>query len=169
MVSYTYNSFYCVMAGCLFTNGSVVLCGFQPKLGKISGFGGASKPFETPFETAIRETLEELLGVSEVPHELIAKMPHCDRHIAYPAYTCFLYSFDDLETILRRARRYYVTSEYYAEFPSTIGELILRRHISEGMEVTDLFLSPTDTGSTMCKSFQKDLNTISDICLNNMD
>lgn len=156
-------------AGCMFTNGRVVLGGFQPKISKISGFGGVSKPYETPFETAIRETLEEILGVSEVPHELIARMPQCDRHIAYPAYTCFLYSFDDLETILRRARRYYVTSDYYAEFPATIGELILRRNKSEGMEVTDLFLSPTDTTIAMSKSFQKDLNTIAGICLNNTD
>jgi 8-oxo-dGTP pyrophosphatase MutT (NUDIX family) len=156
-------------AGCMFTNGRVVLAGFQPKISKISGFGGASKAYETPFETAIRETLEELLGVTEVPHEVIAKMPECIRHIAYPAYTCFLYSFDDLETILRRARRYYLTSEYYVDFPTTVGDLVLRRHISEGMEVTDLFLTPLNTNTVLCKSFQKDLATVSEICLNNTE
>jgi 8-oxo-dGTP pyrophosphatase MutT (NUDIX family) len=158
-----------VAAGCMFTNGRLVLAGFQPKISKISGFGGTSKHYETPFETAIRETLEELLGVTDVPHEIIAKMPECSRHIAYPAYTCFLYSFDDLETILRRARRYYLTSEYYADFPTTVGDLVLRRHISEGMEVTDLFLTPMNTNIVTCKSFQKDLATVSDICLNNTD
>jgi len=158
-----------VAAGCMFTNGRLVLSGFQPKISKISGFGGTSKHYETPFETAIRETLEELLGVTDVPHEIIAKMPECSRHIAYPAYTCFLYSFDDLETILRRARRYYLTSEYYVDFPTTVGDLVLRRQVSEGMEVTDLFLTPMNTNIVTCKSFQKDLVTVSEICLNNTD
>ena len=153
------------MAGCMFTDGRIVLAGFQPKMGKISGFGGGAKPYETPFETAIRETLEELLGVSEVPHELIAKMPEGGRHISYPAYTCFLYSFDDLETILRRSRRYYVMSPYYSDFPVTIGDLILKRDPAAEGEVTRLFLLPTDTDFLLCKSFQKDLKAISDICL----
>jgi len=147
-------------AGCMFTNGIVVLAGFQPKIGKISGFGGVGKEPETPHETAIRETLEELLGVSSVPYELIAKMPECNRHIAYPSYTCFLYSFDDLDTILRRARRYYVTSPYYSEFPTNVSELILNRDYHDGMEVTDLFMMPTNTEVEISKSFQKDLKAV---------
>ena len=149
-------------AGCMFTDGRAVLTGFQPKFSKISGFGGMSKPYESPFETAVRETLEELLGVSEVPYELIAKFPECKRHIAYPAYTCFIYNFDDLETILRRARRYYLTSEYYSEFPTDIGSLILNRQFVEGMEVTDLFLMPVNTNVPISRSFQKDLNAVED-------
>jgi 8-oxo-dGTP pyrophosphatase MutT (NUDIX family) len=149
----------------MFTNGHIVLAGFQPKIGKVSGFGGKSKPYETPFETAIRETLEELLGVAGVPHELVAKMPEGERHIAYPSYTCYLYSFDDLETILRRARRYYVTSPYYSDFPVTIGDLILKRDPTSEAEVTQLCLIPTDTDLHLCRSFQKDLKAISDICL----
>ena len=150
------------MAGCMFTDGRVVLTGFQPKISKISGFGGSAHLHETPFETAIRETLEELLGVKDVPYELIAKMPTCARHIAYPSYTCFLYGFDDLDTILRRARRYYETSEYYNEFPTSVGDLILLRQFVEGMEVTDLFLMPVDTNVTLSKSFQKDLSAVAD-------
>ena len=157
------------MAGCMFTDGRVVLTGFQPKISKLSGFGGSAHLHEAPFETAIRETLEELLGVKNVPYELIAKMPTSLRHIAYPAYTCFLYGFDDLETILRRSRRYYLTSPYYSDFPVTIGDLILKRDPAAKGEVTRLFLLPTDTDVLLCKSFQKDLKAISDICLDNND
>ena len=150
------------MAGCMFTDGHIVLAGFQPKISKMSGFGGKSLENETPFETAIRETLEELLGVRNVPYELIAKMPPCERHIAYPAYTCFVYNFDDLETILRRARRYYITSDYYSKFPTEVGELILQRQSVEGMEVEELFLIPASTRIAVSRSFQKDISAVED-------
>ena len=149
-------------AGCMFTNGQVVLAGFQPKIGKISGFGGAKINDEMPYETAIRETLEELFGFENIPYELIAKMPIVDRHIAYPSYTCFLYNFDDLDTILRRARRYFLTSPYYVDFPTNISELILNRQYSDDtMEVTQLFLIPTDSNIVVSRAFQKDLDAVS--------
>ena len=47
-------------AGCIFTNGTHVLAGFQPnkKSPAISGFGGKRHGTETFTQTALRETLE---------------------------------------------------------------------------------------------------------------
>jgi hypothetical protein len=151
-------------AGCMFTDGRIVLAGFHPKLGKISGFGGMKIDDETPHQTAMRETLEELFGFKDIPHDIIARMPVVDRHIAYPSYTCFLYSFDDLDTILRRAKRYFDSSSpYYPEFPTNLSELILKRtYENETMEVTELFLISTNTDVRMSRSFQKDLNAVSE-------
>lgn len=54
-------------AGIVFTNGKVVLAGYQRKIRNgreistfISGIGGATEEGETPLQTAIRETVEEI-------------------------------------------------------------------------------------------------------------
>ena len=51
----------------MFTDGIRVLAGRQNKSGKIGGFGGKSHGGESRTETALRETIEELFGILDVP------------------------------------------------------------------------------------------------------
>lgn len=143
-------------AGCMFTDGARVLGGYQTKTGKISGFGGKSIEGETPIQTALRETLEELFGVVEVPAELIDKLPVSEHRIEYPQYTCFIYSFTDLERFLRRSKRCLVRSPFYEEFPETIGDLLFCRTAKGAGEVGELYLLPA--GNTpVAGSFRRDM------------
>jgi 8-oxo-dGTP pyrophosphatase MutT (NUDIX family) len=53
-------------AGCIFTDGNLILAGYQPKGPYISGIGGSSFDGEEPIVTAMREVMEELLGISGI-------------------------------------------------------------------------------------------------------
>ena len=140
----------------MFTDGIRVLAGYQTKTRKIGGFGGKSHDAESRAETALRETIEELFGVIDVPAELIRKLPISQNTIEYPEYTCFVYNFDDLQTFIRRAGRYINSSPLYSVFPTTVWELLQNRIFSESAEVGELYLIPTD-GYKMCRSFERDL------------
>jgi len=140
----------------MFTDGVRVLAGYQTKTGKIGGFGGKSHPAESRTETALRETIEELFGIMDVPAELIAKLPISQSTIEYPEYTCFIYNFDDLQTFIRRAGRYINSSPVYAVFPTTVWELVQNRIFSDSAEVGELYLIPTER-YPMSRSFERDL------------
>jgi hypothetical protein len=140
----------------MFTDGIRVLAGIQTKSGKIGGFGGKSNPAESRTETALRETIEELFGILDVPAELIKKMPISQNTIEYPEYTCFVYNFEDLQTFIRRAGRYINSSPLYTVFPTTVWELVQNRIFSESVEVGELYLMPTEK-YTMSRSFERDL------------
>ena len=140
----------------MFTDGIRVLAGYQTKTRKISGFGGKSHVGESRIETALRETIEELFGITDVPADLIRKLPISENTIEYPEYTCFVYNFDDLQTFIRRAGRYINSSPLYAVFPGTVWELVQNRMFSEAVEVGELYLIPTDA-YTLSRSFERDL------------
>ena len=140
----------------MFTDGIRVLAGRQTKTGKIGGFGGKSHGGESRTETALRETIEELFGVLDVPAELVKKLPISQSTIEYPEYTCFVYNFDDLQTFTRRAGRYINSSPLYAVFPTTVWDLLQNRMVSDSAEVGELYLLPTEN-YTMSRSFERDL------------
>lgn len=139
----------------MFTDGIRVLAGYQNKSGKIGGFGGKSLAGESRIETALRETIEELFGVTDVPAELISRLPISQNIIEYPEYTCFVYNFEDLQTFIRRAGRY-INSPMYAVFPKTAWELVQNRILLDSAEVGELYLMPTEH-YTMSRSFERDL------------
>ena len=58
------------MAGIMFTNGSLVLSGYSQHKNKLTGIGGKKENNELPYETALRETMEELFELKEIPTEL---------------------------------------------------------------------------------------------------
>lgn len=142
-------------AGCMFTDGIRVLAGYQTKLGKIGGFGGKAHDGESRNETALRETIEELFGITDVPADLIAKLPRSSNYIEYAEYTCFVYNFDDLQTFIRRAKRY-INSPLYAIFPESVWDLIQHRMLSSSAEVGELYLMPTEKYG-MSRAFERDL------------
>jgi len=141
----------------MFTDGIRVLAGYQTKLEKIGGFGGKSHPGESRIETALRETIEELFGVVDVPVDLLAKLPRSDNYIEYPEYTCFVYNFDDLQTFIRRTGRY-VNTPFYSTFPETVWDLIQKRVFPIDAEVGELFLIPAgEQHQVVSRAFQRDL------------
>ncbi len=152
-----------INAGCLFTDSRHVLAGFQPNKPKkiISGFGGKAEGNEITFQTAWRETLEELF---EIPQEkillLIQEIP---IYISYSKsytngnYTVFVYSFDDLLTLLQLCKTKHIVSPIYNTFPTELFELILFRQPKNVSEVQQLTLLP-GAFSTIDPFLMKDIS-----------
>ena len=120
-------------AGCLFTNGTHVLAGYQ---GCISGIGGKAEEGEEPQTTALREMLEEIFGI-KFDIEKIRLTPQ--KIIVKNAYTIFVYSFDDLEAMCDVLQG--MESPFYTKIPTTVWELVLKRLPNES-EVRALCLLP---------------------------
>ena len=120
-------------AGCLFTDGKHILAGYQPhkKSPSLSGFGGNREEGETAFwETAIRETLEELFEPAEkIPMHICWKLYGSLKtkgviRDKLNNYVILVYDFKDLEMILKFAERHRFSSLVYDKLPRTIPELL---------------------------------------------
>lgn len=137
-------------AGCVFTNGSLVLAGYQPKKKNpvISGLGGGRKKGELPITTAIRETLEELfhINIKKIPHDLLIRLQrHPSEKIVWNgSYVMYVYSFQQLEEILGFCIAAGITSPLYTTLPTTLTDLLLNRkpHPQGKAEVSHLCLLP---------------------------
>jgi hypothetical protein len=134
-------------AGCVFTDGKHVLCGYQPqkKSPGISGIGGMKNMGETYLETAFRETVEELFHVKELPKGLLSElgmMLHPRKMKLSKGYIQVFFSFHDLELLLKICKKKGVTSPLYSKVPKTLEELIQQRQISESAELSHLCLLP---------------------------
>ena len=132
------------MAGIVFKTETHVLMGYQPDKAMISGIGG--KPFELEplIHTAFRETIEELFGVKP-SYCLIASLSEIFNtagSVQNGGYTMFVLSFDDLLRFMSHVQASVQTSPYYAEFPQSIHDLLLRRRTPTDAEVTHLALIP---------------------------
>ena len=151
-------------AGCLFTDGKHVLAGYQPhkKNPVITGIGGTSKEGEQPFDTAIREMLEELFELERIPADLIkdVKLIIPRKRIVIDKYTIFAYSFDDLYIIMQLVCNHTCKSRIYNELPTNLLELISdRKWNSRRQEITDLALLPLVSNLSISKEFINDVNS----------
>lgn len=122
-------------AGCLFTNGTHVLAGYQK--GCISGIGGKAEEGEEPQATALRETLEEIFGIHGFDIEKIRLTPQ--KIIVKNSYTIFVYSFEDLENMCGVLQD--IVSPFYTKIPTIVWDLITRR-LPVDSEVRALCLLP---------------------------
>ena len=135
-------------AGTVFTNGRVVLGGYQGYGGDnyISGVGGKREGDETFWETAIRETIEELLHVRAVPKDVILQFYYTcvPQNIGKnEGYILLQHSFEDLEILLSLVKAAGIISPIYQNFPMTVMELVLNRRIGTMKpELTHLVLLP---------------------------
>jgi len=116
-------------SGCLFTNGTHVLAGWQK--GSLSGFGGKMEAGESYIETAWRETLEELFELApkliQMVIPIILERTTYSKIIRQDQYTAFVYSFKDLEKVLMILKAHRVVSPLYRRFPITVSELVFGR------------------------------------------
>jgi len=116
-------------SGCLFTNGTHVLAGWQK--GSLGGFGGKMEAGESWIETAWRETLEELFELAPKPIQtvipIILERTKNSNIIRQDQYTAFVYSFKDLEKVMSILKTHHVVSPLYRRFPITVSELVFGR------------------------------------------
>jgi len=144
-------------AGCIFTDGNLILAGYQPKGPYISGIGGSSFDGEEPIVTAMREVMEELLGISVHNTVLIylIKLKY-KKQIVNNNYTIFVYDFKDLENMLYTLNNFKYKSPLYKVFPKNIEELVFGR-IEANVEISHLCILPLKSDLKIDKHFISDL------------
>ena len=138
MVKYT-------AAGTLFTNKKVILAGYQPKLGSISGIGGMKEEGEKYKQTAIRETIEELFHVKKVPKKLIKeiiKTVEIEKIVKNESYKILIYNFRSLKKILKIIKDHGIKSPLYKKIPLTLSTLLLNRKSISTSEIRQLVILP---------------------------
>ncbi len=166
-------------AGCMFTNGTTLLAGYQKKKGKsiISGLGGSRQGEETFMETALRETIEELFDIEDIDPVFLEKLTKFlrPRDVIFMEvedwgiYITVIYSYSDLEKLLdfTHKSKSVKRSSLYKTFPDTICKLLLNRIIPTGSppEITHLTLVPLDStiaNATISPDFLEDITKIGD-------
>ena len=133
------------MAGIFFTDANLFLCGYSQHKNKITGIGGKKENNELPYETALRETLEELFEFHNIPFELTNELNaslRFDNVISSKSYTNFIMSFHDLELILNIVNKYNLKSRVYKILPKNFDELVYQREFVNNTEFSRLFFFP---------------------------
>lgn len=132
-------------AGSVFTDGKLILAGYQPKKRKpfISGIGGGKESGETYADTAVRETLEELFEFKEIPEKLTKEIQSevvPQRVVQSASYVMVVYDFSGLEQILKLVKKHNLNSPLYDFIPTTLMDLLFKRKLD--MSSTNLFFKP---------------------------
>lgn len=156
-------------AGCVFTDGKHVLAGYQPHKTKpgITGIGGHREGNETYFETAYRETIEEIFHVthSEIPKGLIETMTKTlkPKKIKMKhGYVILTFTFEDLHLFLKLCKKAGLKSPLYAKLPKTLIEVIQCRGCDLKAEISSFALLP------VVKSHQKLRNYVHPLFIQDM-
>jgi transcriptional regulator len=151
-------------AGCMFTDGKIVLAGLQKKHKKmvISGISGKCNENELSHVNAFRETTEELLDIENVSHELIESLIETlgEKQInRTDNFTIYVYDFNDLKILLDTTFLYHKT-DIYELFPSSLFDLILNRKSKSTSEIATLCLVPWVRDIKFDELFHDDLNRL---------
>jgi hypothetical protein len=135
-------------AGSVFTDGKLILAGYQPKKRKpfISGIGGGKEAGETYRDTALRETLEELFEFKQIPEKLKQEIHTSvipDKLVQSNTYIMVVYNFQNLEKMLSIVKKYKMVSPLYDTIPTTLFDLLFKRKLDVGSpELSHLALLP---------------------------
>ena len=123
-------------AGVVFTDGTHILAGYQPKKSApfVSGIGGKREEDETYGITAIREMIEELYEVKIIKNKSFMSLYKKIVENVMPmkvlktgTYIMLVYTFESLRTIMEIVRKHHVSSPLYDEMPITLDDLIFTR------------------------------------------
>jgi 8-oxo-dGTP pyrophosphatase MutT (NUDIX family) len=151
------------MAGIMFTDGKFVLAGYNPKKCHISGIGGKAEEGETPIQTAIRETLEELFELETIPEELKTVLYEnltFDTLFFTSDYTTFVMDFRyDLEVFFEVISKFDVRSRVYSTIPQTLEQLLMTRIVVPEAELSHLMLIPCVYNIGLDENFVQDIYT----------
>jgi hypothetical protein len=134
-------------AGIIFTNKIHILSGYQPhkKTPFISGIGGMKELGETYIITAIRETLEELFDLENIPsiilNELVEKLKD-KPNMQNNNYVSIICTFEDLQIICNLLKEHNIVSRLYDEIPNNLSDLIFKRKINKDSEIAQLCILP---------------------------
>ena len=134
-------------AGIIFTDERHILGGFQPhkKNPFISGIGGMKEPGETYMITAIRETLEELFDLQNIPEVLLNELNQKLKNkpiMQNDKYISIICTFEDLQIIFNLLKEYKIRSRLYDEIPNNLHDLIFKRNIHTDSEIAQLSILP---------------------------
>lgn len=133
------------MSGVLFTDGNVLLAGYQPNKKSIGGIGGKAEPGETAHETAMREFLEEVFGYTTISKDLLKDVQLSPQKILWSKeYVVFVYSFGDLELMLDIIKWHGIPSPFYDRIPFACGDLIFKRNVVPDAEISHLCVLPCE-------------------------
>lgn len=134
-------------AGVIFTDETLLLCGYQPHKAApcISGIGGTCEPGEDVFTCAIREMIEELFESKYMAPGLLRTMKEIAPRKVFvnQNYHIIMYSFEDLDRILKTLAMLGLESPLYDVFPTTLHALLFTRKVgSVSAEISHLALLP---------------------------
>ena len=136
-------------AGSVFTDGKIILAGYQPLKRQpfISGIGGKKEKGETYMQTAMRETLEELFEFKTIPSKLIEELKVSvipQKVLQNGNYIIVLYTFKDLADMLKIINKYKLQTLLYDAFPMNLMERIFNRKLQVEFkpEISHLALLP---------------------------
>ena len=99
---------------------------------------------ETPIETALRETVEEMFGLHPKRKlmEILLTVFTGRELVKNGSYTMFLCSMTDLELFMMTVKDNSDGSPYYKKFPKTLDDLLFERRTPLGVEVSHLCMVP---------------------------
>lgn len=156
-------------AGLVFTNGDLILCGYEPhkKVPAIYGIGGKRESTDTTYyHTAFREAFEEILGVGP-PADLVgslvgAAIPQKTIKVgSAEGYIMIQYSFRDIIRFLDIMRRAGVRTPFYTKVPRSIEDLLLLRLHKASTEMTHLCILPVvRPAPTVSRDLADDIESI---------
>ena len=149
-------------AGVFFTNDTLFLGGYQTidEDTFISGIGGTKEDGETYMDTALREMIEEIFDVVDVPKDLLVTLKRrFPPRIVFQQYTYIIatYSFKDLEKMLKAISKFGLKSRLYDTIPTTLYELVLFRYPTKDSEITQFLLLPLNLTKQFTKIVHKEL------------
>jgi hypothetical protein len=138
-----------IASGVFFTNGTHVLAGYQPKkqTPRITGIGGMKTGNESLHYTAIRECLEELFNTDLLPSKIVTNIvKNIKPKDVYMngGYGIVVYTFTNLEEILKIVNKFKLSSNIYPKLPTTIRQLLFERKYATTSEVKSLCLIPLE-------------------------
>jgi len=155
------------MAGMMFTDMNSVLAGYNSHKLEITGIGGKKKGDETPRQTAIRETIEELFELEEIPNELLEFLLinlTFSTVFSRGGYSTYVMDFQyDLEVIFNGLQMYPVKSRVYYELPETLADLLLKRKNDVNAEFSHLVLLPFASTIDIAGCFVNDIRHLKTI------
>lgn len=155
-------------AGCVFTNGVVILGGHHRDKNSISGIGGKKNYMDMDYvDTAWRETLEEIFGwvVSRELLEHVRNHMPPGKEIYYPTYkyVALCYTFDDLQYLLKILAAFpeLPPTEFYERLPTHVGDIFLLRHNPRSyFEIKQLCLLPVEKNIGISTEFREDIKRL---------
>jgi hypothetical protein len=149
------------MAGILFTDNKFVLAGYNPHKLAITGIGGKARAGETPTQTALRETIEELFELEEIPETLIRLLNVTlvfDNVMVRSGYSIFIMNFNDLDLMISTLHMIHnLKSRVYDNLPVNLNQLIMNRKVDSRAEFSHILLMPYEENITLARSFVNDI------------
>ncbi len=166
-------------AGILFVNKypnpTHFLAGYQPRRGGITGIGGKKEEGDgSAYHTAIREMLEELLGIHDARwHQYVLRIlqerykPHAVIYTE-KSYVSYVLTFADMLAIMRDMKHEFSKSNcifstiYTRNLPETLEDVLFNRKPSPSDEVRELGIFPLDCSLNFLDELLEDVRIVSE-------